>query len=64
MADRYWGCEFGDDKVDVLEGGSSTATKDVEVRITYDATNNSKSAALRALEVIRQRIIEDNWPPA
>ncbi len=64
MADRYYGAEFGDTKVAVLEGGSSTAAKDVEVRITYDAANNSKSAALRALEVIRQRIIEDAWPPA
>jgi hypothetical protein len=64
MADRYFGCEFGDDKVAVLEGAASTAAKDVEVRITYDATNNSKQAVLHALSVIRQRIIEDTWPPA
>jgi hypothetical protein len=63
MADRYYGCEFGDDKLKVVEGGSSTAAKDVEIRITYDAANNSKQATIRAIEVIRQRIIEDTWPP-
>jgi hypothetical protein len=63
MADRFYGCEFGDDKTKVLEGATSTAAKDVEVRITYDATNNSKHATLRALEMIRQRIVEDTWPP-
>ncbi len=64
MADRYYNVEFGGDKVAVTEDSSSTAARDVEVRITYDATANSKGAALRALEVIRQRIIEDTWPPA
>lgn len=64
MADRYFGCEFGADKVAVTEGAGSTAGLDVEIRITYDATNNSKQAALRAIEVITQRIIEDTWPPA
>ena len=64
MTDRFYGCEFGDDKVAVLEGAASTAAKDVEVRITYDAANNGKQAALNALDVIRQRIVEDTWPPA
>lgn len=64
MADRYYGVEFGQDKVAVVEGGTSTAAKDVEVRITYDATANSKLAALVALEHIRSRIQEDTWPPA
>lgn len=64
MADRYYSCEFGQDKVAVAETAGSTAAADVEVRITYDATNNGKLAALNALSVIRQRIIEDNWPPA
>ncbi len=64
MADRFYGVEFGQDKVAVVEGGASTAAKDVEVRITYDAAANSKHAALVALEHIRARIIEDSWPPA
>lgn len=64
MADRYYGIEFGEDKTKVVEGGTSTAAKDVEVRITYDATANSKHAALIALEHLANKIQEDTWPPA
>jgi hypothetical protein len=64
MADRFYSCEFGQTKVQVAETGSTTAAADVEVRITYDATNNGKLAALVALDQIRNRIIEDTWPPA
>lgn len=64
MADRFFGVEFGQNKTQVVEGGTSTATLDVEVRITYDATANSKLAALVALDHIRARIQEDAWPPA
>lgn len=64
MADRFYGVEFGGDKVSVLEGGTSTAARDVEVRVTYDATNNSKQATLIALKQIEARIQEDTWPPA
>lgn len=63
MADRYYSVEFGGDKVAVAETGTSTASADVELRITYDATNHGKQAALIALEAIRQRLIEDTWPP-
>lgn len=63
MADRFYSCEFGADKVAVAETGSSTAAADVEVRLTYDATNNGKQAALIALQNIVARIYEDNWPP-
>jgi hypothetical protein len=64
MADRFYSCEFGADKVAVAETGSTTAAADVEVRITYDATNNGKLAALNALEQIKARIVQDSWPPA
>lgn len=64
MADRFYSCEFGQTKVDVAETGSTTAAADVELRITYDATNNGRQAALMAIEAIRQRVIEDSWPPA
>jgi hypothetical protein len=63
MADRFYGVEFGGDKVSVLEGGTSTAARDVEVRITYDAANNSKQATLIALRQIVARIKQDTWPP-
>ncbi len=64
MADRFYYCEFGADKVAVTEAGSDSTGADVSVRITYDATNNSKQAALVALSQIRARILEDTWPPA
>lgn len=64
MADRFYYCEFGADKVAVTEAGSDSAGADVSVRITYDATNNGKLAALTALEQIKARIIQDTWPPA
>ncbi len=63
MADRFYYCEFGADKVAVVEAAADSAPADVSVRITYDAANNSKMAALEALEAIKQRIVEDNWPP-
>lgn len=50
-------------KTEVTEAGSSDAAKDVEIRITYDAANNSKQAALMAIEAIRQAVMEDDWPP-
>jgi hypothetical protein len=64
MADRFYGVEFGGDKVSVLEGGTSTAARDVEIRVTYDATANSKMELLKAIEQIVARITEDTWPPA
>lgn len=64
MADRFYGVEFGGNRQDVVEGGTSTATLDVELRVTYDATNNGKAATLEALEQIKARIYEDTWPPA
>ena len=64
MANRFYSAYFGGDKVAVAETGTTTAAADVEVRVTYDATNNSKQALLRALESIKARIVEDTWPPA
>lgn len=63
MADRFYSVNFGQDKTQVAETGTSTAAAHVEVRITYDATNNSKGATMRALELLAQRVLEDNWPP-
>jgi hypothetical protein len=63
MADRFYSINFGQDKVAVAETGASTAAANVEVRVTYDATNNGKLALINALEQIRSRIVEDTWPP-
>lgn len=66
MTDRFYGIEFGPNgpgtAKDVTEGSSSTAALDVEVRITYDATNNSKQNVLNALDAIRAAVVQDTWP--
>ena len=64
MADRFYYCEFGADKVAVTEAAADSAGADVSVRITYDATNHGKLATLVALKQIAARIQEDTWPPA
>ncbi len=64
MADRFYYCEFGAAKQGVTEAASDSAGADVSVRITYDATANSKQAALNSLQQIIARITEDTWPPA
>jgi len=64
MADRFWRGEFGATKDQIVEAGTTSAGADVELRITYDATNTGKMAALMTLEAIKQRIVEESWPPA
>lgn len=65
MADRFFYLEFGGDSMeDVTEAGSDSAGADVSLRITYDATNNSKMLALKAIDAIRAAVVADNWPPA
>lgn len=64
MATRFYGCAFGGDRAaDVTEAGSTTSL-DVEVAVVYDGTNSSKLATLKAIEAIRQAIVQDTWPPA
>jgi len=65
MADRFYSVEFGAKaKTSVTESAATTAGSDVELRITYDATNNSKAATLLAIEAITAAIVEETWPPA
>lgn len=63
MADRFWSLNFGQKKHEVAETATTTAGAAVEVRITYDATGNNHMAAIAALEMIQQRMIEESWPP-
>lgn len=64
MADRFWSLNFGQKKHDVAETAGTTAGAAVELRITYDATANNHMAAIAALEMIKQRLVEETWPPA
>jgi len=64
MANRFYSVKFGAKvKGSVTESATTTAGDDVELRITYDAANNSKLAVLAALEIIEAAIKEETWPP-
>lgn len=64
MANRFYSVKFGAKvKGSVTESATTTAGDDVELRITYNATNNSKLAVLAALEIIEAAIVEETWPP-
>lgn len=66
MADRFWSISAGQDRTLVAETGATTAGAHVEVRITYDnaALVGNKQLALRLLQLVEQRIVEETWPPA
>lgn len=64
MADRFYSGEFGATmKTEITETGTTTAAADVELRVTYDASNASKQGLVMALEAIMQKIVEDTFPP-
>lgn len=65
MADRYYAVSAlgGDLATDVTEGGAATPAAFVDVRITYDATGNSKLEAVKALDAVKMAILQDTWPP-
>lgn len=66
MANKYYGCEFQPNgpATSLTTGSSSTAALDVELRVTYDATGNSKQQVLNAIDAIRAGVIQDTFPPA
>lgn len=64
MAERFYGIDRGEQGVrNVTEGSASTATTDVEVRVDL-AADMQKMEVLLALDVIKEAIIQDTWPPA
>jgi hypothetical protein len=64
MADRFYGIDRGEQGVrNVTEGSSSTATTDVEVRVDL-APGMSKQEVLLAIDVLKEAIFQDTWPPA
>jgi len=62
VADRIYGLDRGDQKEDIVED-SSTPTKDVEVVVDL-AVSLEKSEVLIMLDLIKQHILEGDWPPA
>lgn len=64
MADRYYAVSLGGDIAqNVTESGSATPAAFVDVRVTYDATGNSKLEAVKSIEAVVMKILEDSWPP-
>lgn len=67
MAQRFYGLDLGKTKNDVVEGSSSTATLDVEVRIDLagiTAAGLGRQDVIIMLNNITQAVEEDQWPPA
>lgn len=67
MAERFYGLDKGENGTgDVTEGAASTATLDVEVRIDLAAFSGagSRSEVLILIDIIKNAILQDTWPPA
>lgn len=63
MADRFIGLNRGDTKNDTVEGAASTATLDVEIRMDLDL-GMERHEVLVMIDMLRQHIIEADWPMA
>lgn len=65
MADRFYSVtQFTNNSFSaVAETATTTAGNPVEVRVTYDAANNSRHNTIIALLAILAAITKDTWPP-
>lgn len=62
MADRFYGLDRGDTEFDVADQLSSP-TKDVEIVVDL-AVNLERSEVLQLLDMMRNHILNVDWPPA
>jgi len=66
MADRFYGLDRGETEDDVVDQ-ATTPAKDYEFAIdlvTAGTLAEQKAEALRALDIIKNIITRDDWPPA
>lgn len=66
MADHFYGVDKGDTEFDVTDDTSSP-TKDVEVVIdlaTIGTKSTDREKVLLALDMIKNHIMKNQWPPA
>lgn len=64
MADRWFNVPLGGDLPENVAEGASDTAQFVGVRVTYDATGNSREQAIKALDAVRYYLLQDTWPPA
>lgn len=63
MADHFYGANIGAGAdPNGVSTGTSTTSKKVELRIEDGVTGNNKFEVLRAIEAIKEKIIEGNAP--
>lgn len=62
MADRFYGLDRGDTEFDVADQLTSP-TKDVEIVVDL-AVNLERSEVLQLLDMMRNHILNVDWPPA
>ena len=64
MASRFYSVPInGTDAASVTKLSVATPGAFVDVRITFDATGNSKFNAIKAVEAVAQALVQKNWPP-
>lgn len=63
MADRWYNVPLGGDIAENVAEGAADTAQFVGVRVTYDATGNSKEQVVRALNAVYQYVLQDTWPP-
>ena len=63
MADRWYNVPLGGDLPENVAEGASDTAQYVGVRITYDATGNSREQAIKGLTAVISYLLQDSWPP-
>jgi hypothetical protein len=63
MADRWYNVPLGGDLAENVAEGAADTAQYVAVRVTYDATGNSKEQAVKAINAAVMAILQDTWPP-
>jgi ribosomal protein S11 len=63
MADRWYNAPLGAQIAQEVAEGAADTAQFVGVRVTYDATGNSRELAILALDACKMAILQDTWPP-
>lgn len=64
MTDRLYAVELGQDLPEnIVKSVNPTATAYMNLRWTFDAVGSNKTEAVKALNAIRDFILQDAFPP-